>query len=125
MILKRVVLGLVMTFLVLACNGFDGPEKPKDLLSKNQMVNILIDSKLITSANSSNTKTLTENHLDVETYVFKKHNIDSLQFATSNAYYAYHTELYEAIYNKAIDSLERLELKLKEIQAEEWKSDTK
>lgn len=125
MILKRICLCLGMLLSLLACNRFRGPEKPKNLISEDEMVNILIDSKLLNSANSTNRRTMMDSHLDVNTYVYKKYNIDSLQFAQSNAYYAFHVEIYDAIYNKAIDSLERLHAKLKEKQAEEWKTQTK
>ena len=51
MILKRLILFVGIIFIALACNKLDGPEKPKNLISKGKMVNILIDAKLITSAN--------------------------------------------------------------------------
>ena len=111
--------------MVVACNRFGGPDKPENLISKEKMVSILIDSKLLTSGNTTTKKTMKDSNVTINTYIFKKHNIDSLQFALSNSYYAFHIDVYEDIYETAIDSLERLGLQLKDIQAQEWKEQTK
>lgn len=125
MILKRFILFFFMLVMVTACNRFGGPDKPDDLISKEKMVSILIDSRFLTTGNTLTKKTMKDSSVDVNTYIFKKYNVDSLQFALSNSYYAFHLDEYEDIYTMAIDSLERLGLKLKDIQAEEWKEQTK
>ncbi|WP_194766681.1 DUF4296 domain-containing protein [Tamlana sp. I1] len=109
----------------MACNRFNGPDKPDNLISKDKMVDIMIDTKILISSNSTDKRVMRDSNLDMDTYIFKKYNIDSLQFALSNAYYAFHIEDYEEIYTKAIDSLEKLNIELKAIQAEEWKAQTK
>ncbi len=98
-----------------SCNN-SAPKKPKNLISKQDMVNILIDAKLIGSARNTDKTILNKNGVDVDTYVFKKHNIDSLQFALSNAYYAYYIKDYEDIYNTVTDSLKRLTTTLKKAE---------
>ena len=50
MILKRLVLFVGIIFTVIACNNLRGPEKPKNLISKDKMVNIIIDMSLFNSA---------------------------------------------------------------------------
>jgi hypothetical protein len=125
MILKKQILFIGIALLVLSCNRFNGPEKPKNLISKKKMVAILIDSKMLSSANPKNRKIMRDSNLDLRTYVFKTHNIDSLQFALSNNYYAFHMEMYEEIFEEVMDSLEKLNIKYKAIEAEEWKAQTK
>jgi hypothetical protein len=125
MILKRFILSLSIILMVSACNTFNGPKKPKDLISKEKMVAIIIDAKLIASSNYANKKTMTDSGIDPKTYVYKRHHIDSLQFALSNNYYAYHLKDYEEIYNKVNDSLEGLKTIYKDLQAKEWKEKTK
>lgn len=125
MILKRLILFVGLIFTVLACNKLEGPEKPKNLISKDKMVDILIDAKLISSANSKNKIIMRDGGLEFKTYVYEKHNIDSLQFALSNDYYAFHIKEYEEIYTRLADSLLALKEQLKEIEAEEWKEETK
>ena len=125
MILKRFIIFFLILVVVTACNRFRGPDKPDDLISKEEMVSILIDSRFLTTGNTMTKKTMKDSSVDVSTYIYKKYNVDSLQFALSNSYYAFHVDEYEEIYTMAIDSLEKLGLKLKDIQAEEWKEQTK
>ena len=125
MILKRFIICLGVILVVTACNRAKAPEKPKNLISKDKMVDILIDSKIIASANSDNKKIMKDNGVNLDTYVFEKHNIDSLQFALSNNYYAFHIKDYEAIYEKVNDSLEALKVNFKDLEAKEWKEQTK
>lgn len=108
MILKRLAILVGVVLLVASCYQYKKPEKPKNLISKDKMVDILIDVKLISSANAANKKIMEDHGINPETYVFTKYNIDSLQFALSNDYYAFYSKEYEAIYTKVIDSLEAL-----------------
>jgi hypothetical protein len=125
MIFKRFILFILLVFTILSCTKLKGPKKPKNLISKDKMAAILIDAKLLTSANSANKLVMRDAGVNLNNYIYEKHHIDSLQFALSNNYYAFHVEDYEEIYNNVIDSLERLKAALKEIEAEEWKVQTK
>lgn len=119
MILKRLTLYLGIVLLITACYQYKKPEKPKNLISKDKMVGVLIDIKLITSANGVNKKRMNEQLGNAEAYIFNKHNIDSLQFALSNKYYAFNIKEYEEIYEKVKDSLERLKDIYKKIELKE------
>ncbi|WP_379925816.1 DUF4296 domain-containing protein [Mariniflexile jejuense] len=105
---------------VTAC-GFGGPDKPKNLISKKTMVNILIDARLIGSAPFTSKQKMEDKGVNLNTYVFEKYGIDSLQFALSNEYYAYNLKDYEEIYSKVTDSLEKLKKTLKALQTKEEK----
>jgi hypothetical protein len=119
--LKRLAPFLGIVFLVTSCYQYKKPEKPENLISKDKMVDILIDMRLITSASSSvvNKKILENHGVNPETYVFTKHNIDSLQFALSNDYYAFYSKDYEEIYDRVIDSLKNLGAFYKAIELKE------
>lgn len=125
MILKKLILFIVIIFTVLACNKLKGPDKPKNLISKDKMVHILIDAKLITSASSKNKIIMRDSSLNSKTYIYEKYKIDSLQFALSNDYYAFNIKDYEDIYTRVSDSLLKLKKELKAIEAQEWKEKTK
>ncbi|WP_298556474.1 DUF4296 domain-containing protein [uncultured Algibacter sp.] len=125
MILKRLIIILIVIFTTIACNKLEGPEKPKNLISKGKMVDILIDARLITSASSKNKIIMRDSGLDMNTYIYEKYNIDSLQFALSNNYYAFHVEDYEDIYTRLADSIDKLKKELKVIEGKEWKEKTK
>ena len=128
MILKRFSIYLSIILLASACYNSGKPKKPDNLIAKEKMVDILIDAKLIASANSANRKIMEDHGVKLNTYVYTKHNIDSLQFALSNAYYAFHIKDYEAIYVKVKDSLEILQAKFMEeeqrIRAEQEEKDS-
>lgn len=107
--LKKLIPYTIVLLFVVSCYKFKEPEKPKNLISKADMVNILIDLKLIASITAANDiKVLDSSNILSEKYIYKKYNIDSTQFALSNNYYAYHLEDYESIYTKVKDSLEAL-----------------
>ncbi|WNH08338.1 DUF4296 domain-containing protein [Thalassobellus suaedae] len=121
MILKRFILGFGILLLATACYEFKKPEKPENLISKDKMVDVLIDIKLLTSANNKYRKILKDSGINHNTYVFEKHHIDSLQFALSNEYYAFHIKEYQEIYEKIKDSLERLKKIYKDLELKEEK----
>ncbi|MFI1745072.1 DUF4296 domain-containing protein [Thalassobellus sediminis] len=119
MILKRFILGFTILLLATACYQFKTPDKPKNLISKGKMVDVLIDVKLLASANNKNRKVLRDSGINRSTYVFEKHNIDSLQFALSNDYYAFHIKEYQEIYEKVKDSLEELKKIYEDLELKE------
>lgn len=119
MILKRLTTYLVIILLVTACYQYRKPEKPKNLISKSKMVDILIDIKLISSANTTNKKVMEKLGINQEAYVYTKHNINNMQFVLSNDYYAYNIKDYEEIYAKVKDSLEKLKAVYKALELKE------
>lgn len=119
MIIKRSILYIGIILFATACYQYKKPEKPKDLISKDKMVGILIDVKLVASANGVNKKIMDEQLGNAEVYILNKHNIDSLQFASSNKYYANNIKDYEEIYEKVKDSLEKLKDLYKDIELKE------
>ena len=96
------LVGSILFFM--SCENLE-VKKPSNLISEDQMVEILYDMVLINSAKGVNKQLLQKNINNPEAYIYKKHNIDSLQFAESNAYYTFKNEVYKSIY-------EKLELKL-------------
>ena len=122
--LKQFVTYLGVLLVVVSC-GFGGPKKPKNLISKKNMVHILIDAKLLSTATFEHRNELERKGLRFNRYIFVKYGIDSLQFAESNNYYAYHIKDYEEIYANVTDSLERLKVALKEIELKEEKKKKK
>jgi Domain of unknown function (DUF4296) len=120
--LKKFTPYFLVFMLVVSCYNLKEPEKPKNLISKTDMVNILIDLQLGASITApEDLKILDTNNVQLEKYIYNKYHIDSTQFALSNNYYAFFIDDYEEIYNKVKDSLEVLsdfyeKLELKEIE---------
>lgn len=85
--------------LLVNCNS-SPVEKPKDLIEKDVMVDILYDLYLANAMNTSDTKYLKELNLTPAKYVYHKYKVDSLQFSRSNRYYATDVDDYEKMYKK-------------------------
>lgn len=93
--------GYILIFLVLlGCNKSTRPEKPENLIPKDDMANVLYDVFILNAAKGAAKSVLEDHGIFPEEYVFDKYNIDSLQFALSNAYYSYDIKTYEAIVSK-------------------------
>lgn len=101
----RTLMIFLFAALLLACDGKKYPE-PDKLISEDNMVKIISEFMVINAAKGIN-KTILEEHIeDPTTYVFKKFQIDSLQFEQSNAYYSRNIESYKAIYEQVRQYLE-------------------
>ncbi len=101
--------GLVIASMLFSCNNnaIKVPEKPKDLIGEKAMVDLLYDMAVVTAAKGSNKKVLENNGIFPEAYIFKKYAIDSVQFAKSNEYYSYKPDVYESIYAKVLERLNK------------------
>ncbi|GAL72724.1 DUF4296 domain-containing protein [Jejuia pallidilutea] len=108
MIRKKLLVLFCIVLGVSSCYQYNKPEKPKNLIPKEQMVNILLDLKLIGAVTGRDKEVLDSAKVVPESYVYKKYNIDSAQFANSNAYYTYYMKEYAEIYEKVKDSLSKL-----------------
>ena len=90
----------------MSCNDIDRPSKPKNLISESKMVDIITDMSLLNAAKGVDKDILEENGIVPLNFIYEKYQIDSLQFAQSNNYYAYNVKKYEAIYAKVKVRLE-------------------
>lgn len=107
--MKKSVIYIAFISFLISCSGnVKKPQKPENLISKEKMVNVLIDMSLLTSAKGINKSIIENNGIVPESYVYAKHNIDSLQFVESNTYYTYNLKEYQHIITSVTDSLDKL-----------------
>lgn len=97
---------LVLIISLLSCNE-NLLEKPDNLIPEAKMVEVLKDLAIVNAAKSTNLVVLHDNDIEPMAYVFKKHDIDSLQFVESDRYYASLPVEYERIYKKVESKLEK------------------
>ena len=104
---KYIFFGVLLT-AVFSCgkNNIERPEQPKNLISESKMVDILYDMSLVSAAKGVNKKILENKGVHPSEFVFAKHDIDSVQFIESNAYYSYDIRVYQDIYAKVKERLE-------------------
>lgn len=120
--MKLIQLIVLVLFLTLSgCYSVDKPQKPENLISEDQMVAVLVDMAIMSSAKGVNKSQIEKNGIVPDAYIYKKNNIDSLTFAESNAYYAFDIKKYNAIYLRVKDSLTILRDEFKAIEAKEKK----
>lgn len=119
--MKKLFVYILVSFFVLSCNDIDKPKKPDNLLSKNDMIDIITDINLVNAAKGTDKKILENKGINPEKYIFEKYNIDSIQFAENNNYYAYDVKEYEDIYLKVKQRLESQREEYKALQEIEKK----
>jgi len=103
--MKRAI-PIILLILLVSC-GEQLMEKPKDLIPRDQMVEILLELAVVNAAKNTNVAILRENQIEPTEYVFKKYHIDSARFASSDTYYASLPWEYEAIYKEVESKLEK------------------
>ena len=94
--MKHLIATVIVLFLF-SC-GEKLLKKPEDLIPKDKMINILSDLAILNAAKNSNADILRDHNIEPTSFVFEKYEVDSLQFVTSDAYYASLPKEYEAMY---------------------------
>lgn len=112
-------LGILMLLLFFSCQDIKEIEKPDNLISEDKMVEVLTDLSVINSAKNFNKRFLEETGIRPNTYLYEKHQIDSLQLAKSTEYYAKKYEILDRIYSRVKVNLEKMKVDLETIRAEE------
>jgi len=114
----------IIVLIAVSCREEAVP-KPDDLLSKEKMAEILYDVTLINSVKGVNKSKLEETNMHLDTYLYEKHEIDSLQFLKSNNYYATYPMIYNEIYGlvEAKFQKERTDIG-KQLEAEQKRKDS-
>lgn len=100
--MKRVVL-ICLLFSFFSCGN--AVEKPKNLIERDKMVDILYDIALLEAIKTQNINGGISNKKANE-FLYKKYKIDSLQLAESNKYYATDVEEYKKMFGEVKSRLE-------------------
>ncbi|APU09730.1 DUF4296 domain-containing protein [Cellulophaga lytica] len=114
-------LTLLLVIATVASCAESAIKKPDNLISEEEMVDILYDLALITAAKNTNSNVLVENNVKTMPYIYKKYNIDSTQFADSDIYYAANPVVYEGFYKeiqRKLDTIRTLLDRKRELKAD-------
>ena len=106
MITRGLLIG-ALAFLV-SCESKVDYEKPKDLIPKEVMVDLLYDMHLAVGSSNLRNKNL-ERDRNYMSIVYEKYKIDSTRFAISNIYYTSQVDEYEEIFEEVEKRLEVLQ----------------
>jgi hypothetical protein len=99
---KFVLLFTVLFFGATSCKEEIVP-KPKNLIEKDKMVNIIYDLAILEAARTQNSSV--QNYLKPTEFIKNKYKIDSLTFAKSTQYYASDIKEYKKMYDEVKERL--------------------
>ena len=96
----------VIFFLVFtSCQDVKRPEAPENLISEVQMVEIMTDAYLMNAARSIDIRKIRKEGISLDSIIYAKFEIDSLQFAKSNAFYTNDLNTYNDLFLKVEQKL--------------------
>jgi len=101
----RHIFYITVFIIFFSCESKTKFKEPKDLISREQMIDLLIDLHIGVAAKNVKNKNL-ERDINYMVFVFEKYKIDSIRFQKSNIYYMSNIEEYEEMF-------EEVEAKLK------------
>ena len=119
--MKRIV-PFVVILTLLGCKE-DLVKKPKQLIGRSQMINIMYDLSLLESIKYQNPAVLDSNQIRQKQFIYTKYKIDSLQLAQNNVYYASDYKNYKIMFDEVVQRIEKNKKKATVlIKAEEKKN---
>ena len=100
---------LIFLILILGCTS----DAPENLISEEKMESIIFDIMILNASYNYDLKI--DNNLLSDELIYKKYDIDSIQFYESELYYSRNTKIHFNIYSnvkkrilKSIDSLKNI-----------------
>ena len=109
-------ISIIVLIVLFGCQSVSKPEKPDNLIPKEKMMDIMMDSYLSNAARSVNNRKVRSYGLKLDSLIYAKYNVDSLQFANSNTYYAADLDTYEEMFKTIEERLGVLKSKADSIQ---------
>ena len=113
---KDIIMLLVLTFFC-SCLSNNSIKKPDNLINQEKMEAILYDLSIINSIRPSSYKNPNYSDISLDSFIFLKYGVDSLQLIQSENYYSKIPKIYLKIYNnvekrlkKTKDSLNKINL---------------
>lgn len=108
--MKKIIALICLLFSIYSCTNTI-VEKPKNLIEKDKMIDILYDLSLLDAIKSQNINGGISNKA-ADNYIYKKYKIDSIQLAKSNTYYASDLEEYKKMIEEVKTRLSNETLKI-------------
>ena len=104
-VLSKYALLIFLALGVFACQDVVRPDIPDEIIPEAKMVDVLVEAYIGNAARSNNNRVLRMGGVQLDSILYAKYEIDSLQFAQNTAYYASQIDPYMRI-------LEQVETKL-------------
>jgi len=128
MIFRRLI-HIIIIVLLFSCTSRTIYKEPKNLIPKEQMIDLWTDIYIANAAKTVKNNKL-ERKINYMPLVYKKYTIDSARFMESNIYYTSKIEDYEKMFNEVLERIKKIKkpYEKKEIENDEdipfFKSDS-
>ena len=107
--MKYSLLFIAITLIMISCKD-EVVEKPKNLIERSKMVDIIYDLSILEAARTQTVGV--QNYPKSTEFIKNKYKIDSLTFAKSTQYYASDIKEYKKMYNEVKERLAAERVKL-------------
>ncbi len=97
---------LFLILILFSCSENVVP-KPKHLLEKEEMINVLYDVALLQASEAAMPYYLNGKNIKIATYIFDKYKIDSTTYYQNQKYYASKPADYKRMHQKVLEKLEQ------------------
>ncbi|MES2573906.1 MAG: DUF4296 domain-containing protein [Bacteroidota bacterium] len=105
--MKKIIVPFLVGLLIFVSCEKEIAKAPEHLIEKDKMVDIMYDLAILGAMKSQNPVLLDSFKSTPNEYIYKKHKIDSTQFAQSNIYYAADFKQYKKMYERVKTRLEK------------------
>ncbi len=123
---RKMIFGVFVLLLLsfVACQNVKKTEKPDNLIPKEMMVDILTDCYINNAARSISYVKLKDSKIKLDSMIYLKYQIDSVQFTQSNDYYSLQFNTYVDMLTQVEKRLEKIKVRTDSIVKIEKKNDT-
>ncbi|MEO1484766.1 MAG: DUF4296 domain-containing protein [Bacteroidota bacterium] len=104
--MKQLGITLLLFLMLVGC-AEKVVEPPANVIPREKMITILYDLALLNATNTSFRNVMQKQNKQMMELLYERHNIDSLQFAESDLYYASKPLEYEYIYEQIESRLKK------------------
>jgi len=101
----KVYIYIILVLIFLSCESRTNYDKPKDLIQKDQMIDLLTDIHLVNGITGVKSKKGIKAN-DYMSVLYEKYQIDSTRFASSNLYYISNINEYVKMFEEVKKRLE-------------------
>jgi hypothetical protein len=104
---KKIVIPFLIFLSIFASCKKEVVNTPKNLIEKEKMVDIMYDLSILEAIKIQNASSLDTFKINSSKYIYKKHKIDSAQFAQNNIYYAADYKEYKKMFEQVKSRLDK------------------
>jgi len=117
--MRYIVLFLTFILFGTACTEVRRSEKPDPFYDQEKMVEIITDMYLMEGSMSTNRKSFLETSIRPDSFLYKKHRMDSIGYVRNFNYYTDRIDEYEEILNLVEARLDKMKAHIDQKEVEQ------